>query len=217
MERNTTLKELIGRLQRAIAKGEFNQATVSNAVSDLAVLGYTYDQERFPPLVDTETYTDTSGDSPSNLAEALLWKLGKWKSYKKFAANYAAQTSTPSKTDVVFFAFARHLQDKNNPIYDQHAIRALWAICGNFTDAEKSSCRSLLFDGKGKWKSAGSGSETIACYDIFIKHMNILACSNEGASLGEIDRLLMPLGQALKTSTQSYAEFQALCQTAVIQ
>src|SRR6185437_7897183 len=101
---------------------------------------------------------DSSVGTPANLSEALLWKLGKWKSYKKFASNYKNSAAQPTKTDVVFFAFARHLEDRdNNPIYDQHAIRALWAICGKLTPEECERCKSVLLDGEGKWKTTGSG------------------------------------------------------------
>lgn len=206
-----TLRELIADLQESIVNGKMNCKTVEEAIKSLAQLGYKYDNEQFPPLNDTEAFTDTSGTSPSNLAEALLWKLGKWKSYKRFAENYTRDDSIPTKTDVVFFAFAKHLKDKKNPIYDQHAIRALWAICGNLSDQEKKKCRSLLFDKNDEWKQSGSGTETIECYDLFVRHINELVNDSNGATLGEMDRLLMPLGQAIKKSTKNYSEFHTIC------
>lgn len=211
MPTENPLGKLIGNLQHAIANGGINGETLEESVAELGKIGYKYDQERFPTLIGTENYTDTSTDSPSNLAEALLWKLGKWKSYKRFSANYAATDPRPTKTDVVFFAFAKHLRDKKNPIYDQHAIRALWAICRKLTNDERKKCKSLLFDSSGKWKQAGSGSDSIECYELFVKHINALVSASSGASLGEIDRLLMPLGQAIKKSTKTYSEFQSLC------
>ena len=211
MTNASPLGKLIRDLQNAISSGGMDQKTVEGAVKTLASLGYEYDHERFPPLVNTEVYTDTSGHAPSDLAEALLWKLGKWKSYKKFAANYMAKDPKPTKTDVVFLAFAKHLKDKNNPIYDQHAIRALWAICVKFTDDEKKKCKSLLFDGKDKWKQASSGGETIECYELFVKHINDLVSISGGVTKEEIDHLLMPLGQAIKKTTDIYAEFHSLC------
>jgi hypothetical protein len=170
-----------------------------------------YDEKQFPPLIDSDKFVDSSRDSPSNLAEALLWKLGKWKSYKRFAANYAAKSPVPTKQDVVFFAFAKHLKDRGNPIYDQHSIRALWAICGNLNDEEKIKCKSLLFDGNDVWKPSGSGRDTIACYELFVRHINNVVNTDDGPSLSEIDRLLMPLGQAIKKHTKTYAEFHSLC------
>lgn len=211
MTKKNILENLIAELQKAIANGGMNKGTVENAVKALSELGYQYDNKRFPALVGTETFVDTSCETPSNLAEALLWKLGKWQTYKKFAANYTSDNAKPTKQNVVFFAFARHLKDKNNPIYDQHAIRALWAICGKLTTSERKKCKSLLFDGKNKWKQAGSGGDTIECYELFVRHINDLVDTNKAASKGEIDRLLMPLGQAIKKSTGSYVEFYKLC------
>jgi len=75
--KKTTLKDLIEELQKAIANGGMTKLTVDAAIRNLSELGYQYDYKRFPPLVRTEDFTDTSSDTPSNLAEALLWKLGK--------------------------------------------------------------------------------------------------------------------------------------------
>jgi len=184
---------------------------VDSAIEGLSDLGYAYDDGTFPALVDTENFRDTSRNTPANLAEALLWKLGKWKVYKKFAANYVSEDSLATKTDVVLFAFARHLKHKDNPIYDQHAMRALWAICGKLTDEEKKKCKSLLFDRKGKWKSVASGGDTIECYELFRRHLDNLVNVEGGPTKGKIDRLLMPLGQAIKKSTDSYEGFCHLC------
>ncbi len=206
-----SLPGLIAVLQGAVAAGGIDYEVLRKAVTCLSTLGYRYDYDLFPELEKTETYTDSIGEAPCNLAEALLWKLGKWKSYKKFVAYYKDIDLSPTHTDVVFYAFARHLKDRSNPIYDQHAIRALWAICGNFSDAEKSSCRSLLFNRYGKWKQVGSGSATIECYKIFVLHIKSLIVDQSGPSMTEIDRLLMPLGQAIKKTTNTYEEFQRLC------
>jgi hypothetical protein len=77
MTKNNTLVELISGLQKTIASGGINKGTVENAGKALSDLGYQYDDRRFPALVGTENFADTSGEIPSNLAEALLWKLGK--------------------------------------------------------------------------------------------------------------------------------------------
>jgi len=211
MLKESPLGQLITNLQKKILEGGLDKAAVADATKELEKLGYQYDKESFPPLVGTEKFSNDSADSPQGLAEALLWKLGKWKAYKKFCENYAAEQPVPTKTDVVFYAFAMHLKDKNNPIYDQHAIRSLWAICGKLTSDERHKCKSLLFDKKNKWKQSGTGKSAIDCYSIFVKHVNDLVSVSEGASKSELDRLLMPLGQAIKESTKTYAEFDALC------
>ena len=133
MNEKATLKELISTLQAAVLKDGLTKTVVETAIGQLKDLNYKYDDEKFPILVGTEKFSDTSGNTPANLAEALLWKLGKWKVYKTFVSNYTSEGPKVTKDGgVVFSAFAKHLKNKENPIYDQHAIRALWAICGNF-------------------------------------------------------------------------------------
>jgi len=205
------LGKLITDLQTKILKGGLNRAAIEEAVKGLATLGYEYDNDSFPPLIGTEKFFDTSMDSPKSLAEALLWKLGKWKSYKKFCENYVARIAEPTKNDVVFYAFAMHLRDKDNPMYDQHAMRALWAICRKLTPDECQKCKSLLFNKQSKWKQSGTGKNSIECYRIFVKHINDLISASGGAGKGELDRLLMPLRQAIKEKTETYAQFDALC------
>jgi hypothetical protein len=215
MNENTTLKNLISNLQSAFLKKELTKEAIENEIKKLKDLGdKEYDGEKFPALAGTENFLDTSSNTPQNLAEALLWKLGKWKVYKTFVRNYTNEDAKVTKDGgVVLSAFAKHLKNKDNPIYDQHAIRALWAICGDFTDDEKKKCKALLFDGKNKWKHTGSGEESIECYMIFAKHINTLAGIEGGAAKGEIDRLLMPLGQIIKKETKSKGnEYKLFCE-----
>jgi hypothetical protein len=204
-----SLSKLIASLQESVSRGGMTRETVAEAIKELASLGHKYDYDTFPKLENTEDFTDDSGESPRNLAEALLWKLGKWKSYKKFAKQYSEENSKPTDTDVVFFAFAKHLKNPNNPIYDQHAIRAMWAICGNLTTDERAKCNRLLMNTKEEWKEAGSGSSAVDCYNIYVRHLNDMV--KAGATKRDIDLLLMPLGQALKKATSNFSQFCALC------
>ncbi len=203
------LPDLIAGLQKSVSSGGMTSETVAKAIEELATLGYQYDYETFPKLENTDNFINDSAETPRNLAEALLWKLGKWKSYKKFAMQYSENNSQPTDSDVVFFAFAKHLKNANNPIYDQHAIRAMWAICGNLTADEKAKCKRLLMNTREEWKEAGSGSSAVDCYNIYVRHLNDMV--KAGATKREIDLLLMPLGQALKKSTRNFHEFSALC------
>lgn len=211
MTKESPLGKLITSLQKKISEGGLDKSAIKEATKELAKLGYQYDDDRFPLLVGTEAFPNNSSDSPQNLAEALLWKLGKWKAYKNFCDNYATEQPAPTKTDVVFYAFAMHLKDKNKPIYDQHAIRSLWAISGRLTAGEREKCKSLLFNKRNKWKQSGTGKCAIDCYSIFVNHVNDLVSASGGASKSELDRLLMPLGQAIKGSTETYIEFASLC------
>ena len=209
---NSKLTSLIIEIQKHIQQGGMSSKNVVVATSKLNELGYSYDYETFPKLESTSSFKDTSADSPQNLAEALLWKLGKWKSYKKFASQYETGIPEPTKTDVVFFAFAQHLRDQNNPIYDQHTLRALWAVNPNLSQHEKNKIKDSLLDGSEKWKQTMNGKYTVECYRIYCKHINEIA--KNGASLKEIDLLLMPLGQAIKKQTKTYNEFKRLTGTA---
>ncbi|WP_447778578.1 hypothetical protein [Variovorax boronicumulans] len=206
-----SLASLISSLQSATRNGGLSVETVNAATQTLADLGHGYDYKQFPPLKGTESFGDSSGDTPLSLAEALLWKLGKWKAYKGFAAHHSSTMPKATKNNVVLFAFAMHLKDKRNPIYDQHAMRALWAIDTGLTLADSTKCKSLLFDSKSKWKDSGSGKHAVDCYEIFVRRIKHFVSSSDAASLGEIDRLLMPLGQAIKEAVQTYSAFQLLC------
>lgn len=200
---------LIGDIRKAIACGQFSEEFVVSATRELALIGFEYDTETFPELQNTADFIESCGDSPQNLAEALLWKLGKWKSYTNFCNQFSDAGSEFSNQNVVFYAYARHLKDENNPIYDQHAIRALWAICEAFTEKDKSNCKSLLIKRDETWKDAGSGASAKDCYSTFVANINHL--SEYGASKRTIDRLLMPLGQAIKGNSNNYSEFIDLC------
>jgi len=126
--------------------------------------------------------------------------MGKWEVYKTFCLDYSNNHSK-LEGGFVFGAFAKHLKNRLNPIYDQHALRALWAIC-DLSDNEKDNCSAFLFDGSGKWKEVGSGGVAGSCYELFMKHVGHL-CSNNRISNAELDRVLMPLGQARKKSTKN--------------
>lgn len=197
MHESKTLSELVRALQKAVQNRELNADTLDQAITKLAQLGYKeYDSEKFPGLSNTASLQASVGDAPQTLAEALLWKLGKWKVYKSFVENYKNKELKVSPDGgVVFSAFTKHLQDNDKPIYDQHAIRAIWAI-GSLNETEEKKFESLLFDRTKKWKDAGSGDDG-SCYELFVKHINVL-CTNNGIKHAQLDRLLMPLGQAIK-------------------
>jgi len=202
IESRNTLADLIRNLQVAVERNKLTSGAVSDAIKKLTQLGHKeYDLDKFPELADTSSFKGPIRNAPVNLAEALLWKLGKWKVYQTFAKNFNNKALKVSKTGgVVLSAFAKHLQDNNNPIYDQHAIRALWAISRDFSKDEKEKCESLLFNGSKTWKDAGSGDDG-ACYQLYVHRMATL-CSKNNIKNDELDRLLMPLGQAIKKSTR---------------
>lgn len=206
------LRNLICSLQDDIKRKRLDSGRVREASGALDQLGYKYNADDFPPLPDPSQFKDLSKDSPQTLAEAMLWKLVRWKAYKNFAANFQKAAAQPTKnTDVVLFAFAKHLRDRNFPIYDQHSLRALWA-CGELGDDEIIVCKSVLFSKTGKWKDSGSGKHSVQAYDLFCKHLERLAGSQSAITKEQLDHLLMPLGQAIKQITRSYEQFLSLCQ-----
>ncbi len=212
------LQKLICDIKSKVSGKMLSADDISGWIKRIKDMGFKeYDVEKFPPLKDLSGLSDKVPDTPSSLAEALLWKLGRWKAYTAFVANYGKQeTAVSARGGVVFSAFAKHLQDKKSPIYDQHAIRAIWAIC-SLKPEESEKCKHLLFDGKGKWKKEGSGDDG-SCYEIFVHYVKELCAYNIDNE--KLDRLLMPLGQAIKKKTgkkgesnnsTDYERFQMLC------
>lgn len=134
--------------------------------------------------------------------------MGKWKIYKSFVEHYANVNSKPKKTDVVFYAFAKHLRDATKPVYDQHALRGLWAIDTKLTQQQVSICRNLLAKKNGRWKAIASGPSMQDGYRLYTER--VIELCKGGASLDDLDKLLMPLGQAIKIKTASTTEFTLL-------
>ena len=192
-----SLPNLIKYLQEKIKYKKLDENSLKESLKTLKAIGFKlYDEIKFPPLTNTSIFSSNTKSSPENLAEALLWKMGKWSVYKKFAQNFGNKNlKVSSDGGVVFSAFAKHLQDNSNPIYDQHAIRAIWALCELRQD-EQEKCEKLLFKSKGGWKDSGSEDDG-SCYEIFCKYLKLLSMQSK-LNNKQLDSLLMPLGQAIK-------------------
>lgn len=200
------MKILISSLRSRVAEGNLSSQEIEKAIAQLRALGHpVYDENKFPALKEDHVYGAYSTrykdleaqNFPVNLAEAMIWKLGRWSAYKSFVKNYENSSLVVSdEGGVVMSAFAKHLQNRERPIYDQHAIRSLWAI-GRLDTGELAACEALLVDGAGNWKESGSGKYAVACYELFVTHTARI-CNNNAVSLRELDLLMMPLGQALK-------------------
>lgn len=206
-----SIKKIILDLRQQISsKAKLTKKNVDDAISQLSKINdgkYKYKYKLFPALKDNHNWGDASTDSPQTLAEALLWKMGSWEKYKNFSEYYLANASENKGTDVVNFAFAKHLRDNKLPIFDQHALRSLWAID---SELDSEMCKSILFTGD-KWKPSASGTQYNNCYDSFVTRMNLITAGENGLINGYLDKLLMPLGKAIKDNTKSYADFQNLC------
>jgi hypothetical protein len=206
---NQQLSWIVSNLKSNITNKNLNKNLLEQHIRNLSDLGFKYDQETYPELSKTELFLPNTEDSPQNLAEALLWKLGKWPSYKNFVHYYDGKNKKPKKTDIIFYAFANHLRDNNYPIFDQHTLRSMWAVDSSLTKEKGALCKQFLMSNKGKWKLSGGGSSGSQCYELyktFIRRVQVFY-----NDLKRFDMLLMPLGQALKKNTQNYDEFCNLC------
>lgn len=215
MNKYFLVRKLVRSLQKTIEGGFLTTEQLSDHILELAEIGYEYDSIRFPVIPPNSVSNCHPKPHPTSLAEALLWKIGKWPEYLNFVRTFQTEGPPKKGTDVVFSAFARHLKDDTNPIYDQHALRAMLAINGHLSQEEQDKCKSVLVRSKGKrkdqWKDNLSGKETIACYNLYVTHLSNLLHGNESPSKEELDKLLMPLGKALKELTKSYHDFRTLC------
>ena len=106
------------------------------------------------------------------------------------------------KTDIIFYAFAKHLRDNNDPIFDQHTLRSMWAVDSSLTREEGALCKKFLMNNKGKWKPSGSGSSGMQCYYLYKRFIRSVQSFYNG--IKRLDMLLMSLGQALKKNTKNY-------------
>ena len=207
------LKALVQDLQHRVASVSLNIMDIDQGIATLAGIGYAYDDEKYPSLPQCRPEAPTV-TIPTTLAELLLWKLGKWKAFKGFAEFYRDGVSAPrGSRSVVFDAFALHLQNRDTPIFDQHSLRAVWALYGKERPMRRD-CQRFLF-GKSRagvegWKHTGSGPAGVSCYRWFLRRVNTLTTQAQ-APPGKLDRLLMPLGQALKDATRDYDSFSTLC------
>jgi len=207
------VKKTVFRMRNSIgSKGYLSNDVVQEEIAFLKNIDVAYSLKTYPILENSGQFSSVSAgiNSPTNLAEALLWKLGKWGSYKEYVAAYRNDDSSP-KNNVVFWAFARHLKDNKNPIFDQHALRAFWAINPKLKNTAQREIKSALFKkNTGGWKDSGSGKDYILCYRNFIEFMTISTAAEDAPSLLDIDRLLMPLGKAIKKNFLAFCEFEEL-------
>lgn len=202
------INKIINTLRDAITLKTMDAEILLHETKNLQRLDYFYKSDLFPTLPNGHDWGVANSPSPSSLAEALLWKMGKWNIYQSFASHYSTEDTQAKETDVVFFAFAKHLRDRSKPIYDQHALRALWAIDTGLNQQQSLICKSVLIS-KGEWKAIASGKYSIAAYHLYLSRMDYLCSLDGSVTLEILDKLLMPLGQAIKKNTD-YESFSKL-------
>ena len=204
LEEREKFREIINELRSCnVDKSKRQHNKLREFIEQLSAIGVSYNK-KYPKLVaDNITYGFKIPNSPETLAEAMIWKLGKWEAYKNFIGNYTKYKNNPNSPvtiegGIVFSAFAKHLADPvNSPIYDQHSLRGLWAIC-SFTYEENNLIDRLL---KGKDNKLGAidGNKVDleSSYALFHRKINAI-CKINSVTNQDLDQLLMPLGQALK-------------------
>lgn len=206
MKDKNNIQRIIFSLRKHANNGTLDETIVFKFTTELSRYGYQYAKVIYPTIPPDYHWPIPTLNAPQTLSEALLWKMGKWSIYKSFVEHYKNSTSVPAKTDVVFYAFAKHLRDSTRPIYDQHVLRALWAIDTNLTVRQIGICHALLINKKdGKWKPIASGSKTQEGYDLYVDR--IINLCKGGATQSSLDKLFMPLGRAIKENTANIDEF----------
>jgi len=186
---------------------------------------YRYQRRKYPTITFDPNATHSYDQGPTTLAEALLWKLGRWNDYCRFVDDFNTSPEPEEfevrlayESRIVFVAFTRHLKNqKDTPIFDQHALRALWAVSENLQKAklkdnkrgttktirkdvgEKFSVERYLTNTSGKWEETGPPQGTrLECYEQFKSEIEQVVGRRPDVTAPRLDRLLMPLGKALK-------------------
>jgi hypothetical protein len=159
-------------------------------------------------------YSEPSKAYPTTLAEALIWKLGKWKTFMKFTAHYKKALNEVPNTGVVFYAFARHLAEEKEPIFDQHALRAAWTVCPHNQSESEAIKRSLFYckgKKKGQWKPNGTGKDYSQCVKIYKNYiLRFIPENYTRENLMLLDMFFMPLGQLIKEQAKNLDQYKIL-------
>jgi hypothetical protein len=116
MPQKAGVKKIISSLRGHVASGTLDAIVVCDATAELAKHGYQYNSNLFPALPANHHWAIPALIAPESLAEALLWNMGKWTIYKSFVEHHVNAASAPKNTDVVFYAFAKHLKDPTRRI-----------------------------------------------------------------------------------------------------
>ena len=166
---------------------------------------YHYNCKKFPALKRTKHLSMGSIVTPQSVAEAYIWKQGKWKEYGKFVGWYYYPDAKPPKDRIVMYAYAKHLRDPSLPIFDQHALRSLWAISDVLWAARLDPCKDYLVVAKtNNWKDSGnSRTSALLCYRLFCAEFIATRAANN-ISQYRFDQLLWSLGKALKSISKTH-------------
>lgn len=173
------------------------------------VIRFNFDEQKYPPLHFILSNQDVAQinsavtnpesdhfdiqlllkDPISKLLYALVWKQGDLPKLKTLLAGVNGENDLSQKQGAVFRQFGRHLVDRNEPIVDQHVLRA-FAIFQNSGDETKvSSIR----------KKEQFEVDLINSYRKWFQENKL---SEEGSS-NILDHILFGLGKTIKTSKKN--------------
>ncbi len=206
-EKKDALIKLINEIRSSIKNRTLNCNFIIDKIEELKKIDkkYTYDQDKYPTLnyeVINKATEPQIPTNPSTLADAYIWKQGNWKKYTDFIKFFKNKTEEVSGEAAVFKAFAKHIRDPQNvPIFDQHAFRAILGIFQENNQEEWGTSESgyeYLVNKSGEWHDDQNTRNHYSerAYQFYFAKINRLMESCDNLSL--IDRLLMPLGKALK-------------------
>jgi len=200
------LKEITCKIRSGLASEAFSEDILEKIKKELSTAGYKYDTS-YPSISFPIGSPNKIPTGPGSLAEALLWKLNRWKSYIEFIKYYKKITNEPDNSGFINFQFANHLADhSNNPIVDQHTLRCYWAINFNLNEHTNNALKSFLVKSNGEWKESGSGKSGKLCCSEYVKFVAGIK-SKYSVELDSADKLFMPLGSAIKEQFTNYSDF----------
>lgn len=193
-----------------LVKSTFEKIKKAQSKSDLQDIhqdsSFTFDEKKYPPLKFILSKEDVAEinqavnpendhfdiqpflkDPISKLLYALVWKQGDLLKLKTLLAGVNGRDDLSQKQGAVFRQFGKHLVDRNEPIVDQHVLRA-FAIFQNSGDESKvSSIR----------KKEQFEVDVINSYRKWFQENKL---SEEGSSK-ILDHILFGLGKTIKTSS----------------
>lgn len=217
------LKALIKELRREVrlccnptnAMSAENFSSFSDYLAEITP--YKHDKDKYPPLVFMGPEEYSLGEEPETLAQLYIWKRGDWSKFENFVGYYLDRDlDEPPKKGAVNFAFAHHLKSRGKlPIFDQHSARALWAIMGN-SRPKWRNYQDYLFYKPTHWRTESEYLQVYlqaSCYRDFLEDMEYLAggCDDLVSQYAAADKLLMPLGKAIKEHVKDLDNFEKLC------
>lgn len=101
------LENIVTTLRGRIQKFTLDADASQSATTKLVEQNYGYNAELFSLIPSNFSWSSPRLGAPESLAEALLWKMGKWNIYKTFVNYYSNPSILSKSTDTVFFCICQ--------------------------------------------------------------------------------------------------------------